>query len=87
MSGICTPVVLYLVLAIVPLVMNGMLSNPMLAVISIAFVLLQGFILNYVCSLGYSFVVWIIVIMSLVSVSFTVTQMPATKNKHHSSTS
>ena len=74
MSGICTPVILYMLLAIIPLAMNGMISNPISAVISVAFVLLQGFILNYVCSLGYSFVVWIIVILSIVS--FTASKMP-----------
>ena len=67
MSGICTPAVLYMSIAIITLVMNGMVSSPISAIISIVFVLLQGFILNYVCSLGYSFVVWIIVILSIMS--------------------
>lgn len=63
---LCSPALLYLVLAAIALVFNFMQFSLLSGVIHIAFVLLWTFILNWICSKGYTWVSWLLVILPYV---------------------
>ena len=63
---LCSPALLYLVLATIALVFNFMQFSLLSGVIHIVFVLLWTFILNWICSKGYKWVSWLLVVLPYV---------------------
>jgi len=69
---LCTPAIVYLVLAIIGLVLNFMKFSLLSGLIHIAFVFIYTFILNWICSKGYSWVSWLLVILPYVFIALVV---------------
>jgi len=64
LSKLCTPALIYFVLAVIFMVMGLMAKfQPVTLIIKGAFVLLWTWFLNYLCSKGYSGVSWFLVLM------------------------
>jgi len=68
---ICAPALLYLVLAAIVLVLNFMNFSLLSGLVHIAFVLLWTFILNWICSKGYKWVSWLLVLLPYVFIFLT----------------
>lgn len=69
---LCTPAIVYLVLAVIGLVLNFMKFSLFSGIVHIAFVFIWTFILNWICSKGYSWASWLLVILPYVFIALVV---------------
>jgi hypothetical protein len=69
---LCTPAIVYLVLAVIGLVLNFMKFSLFSGIVHIVFVFIWTFVLNWICSKGYSWVSWLLVILPYVFIALVV---------------
>ena len=69
---LCTPAIVYLVLAVIGLVLNFMRLSLASGLVHIAFVFIWTFVLNWICSKGYTWVSWLLVILPYVFIALVV---------------
>lgn len=64
LSKLCTPAMLYLVFSAITII-YGVMQNfkPMTLVVNVLFVALWTWILNWLCSKGYSIISWVLVVL------------------------
>jgi hypothetical protein len=68
---LCTPALIYLVLSVIAL----FLGAKMFTIMHIIGILLWTFILNYLCSIGYTTISWILVLLPLIFMFFVAFSM------------
>ncbi len=67
-SDLCTPAMIYFVISIITLVISIFSSfNIMSILIKGIFIMLWAWLLNFLCSKGYSIVSWILVILPFIT--------------------
>lgn len=67
MSSICAPAIVYLVIAIIAII--GMITikfQPVSILIKILFIALWTWFLNFLCSSGYTWISWFLVILPFI---------------------
>jgi len=69
---LCPPAIVYLVLAVIGLVLNFMNLSLLSGIVHIAFVFIYTFVLNWICSKGYTWVSWLLVILPYVFIALVV---------------
>jgi len=70
-SSLCSPAFIYIIISIIILLMTLFKSlNIMDTIISLFFILLWTWVLNYLCTKGYKIVAWLILISMLIFLSF-----------------
>ena len=70
-SSLCSPAFIYIIISIIILLMTLFKSlNIMDTIISLFFILLWTWVLNYLCMKGYKIVAWLILISMLIFLSF-----------------
>jgi hypothetical protein len=70
-SSLCTPAFIYIIISIIILLVTLFKSlNITETVISLFFILLWTWVLNYFCTKGYKIVSWLILITMLIFLSF-----------------
>lgn len=63
-SKLCTPAFIYFVISFIYLIINSLKNfNIMSIMIQIVFIILWSLLLNFLCSMGYSIISWIIIIL------------------------
>ena len=64
LSKLCTPAMLYLIFSAITII-YGVMQNfkPMTLVVNVLFVALWTWILNWLCSKGYSIISWVLVVL------------------------
>jgi uncharacterized membrane protein len=67
-SKLCTPALIYLVIAIIGIIMAVKRTGIMSGAVSIIFVLIWTWLLNFLCKKGYNVVSWILLFLPFISV-------------------
>jgi len=67
-SKLCTPALIYLVIAIIGILMAIKRTGIMSGVFSLIFVLIWTWFLNFLCKKGYNVVSWILLFLPFISV-------------------
>jgi len=63
-SNLCTPAFIYFTISVIFLIMNSLSNfNVMSIIIKIVVIMLWSWFLNFLCSMGYSIIAWIILIL------------------------
>ena len=63
-SQLCTPALIYFILSFIYLIMTSLKSfNIMYILMKVFFIMLWAFLLNLLCTSGYSIISWIILIL------------------------
>ena len=67
-SDLCTPAMIYFVISIITLIISIFSSfNIMSILIKGIFIMLWAWLLNFLCSKGYSIVSWILVVLPFIT--------------------
>jgi ABC-type uncharacterized transport system permease subunit len=67
MASICTPAIVYLVLSIIAIIaMVSVKFQPISILIKIFFIALWTWFLNFLCSSGYEWISWFLVILPFI---------------------
>lgn len=65
-SNLCTPAFIYFLISFIYLVMNSFSNfNIMSVIVRLLFIMLWSWILNLLCSNGYTIIAWIIIVLPL----------------------
>jgi len=67
-SKLCTPALIYLVIAIIGIIMAVKRTGIMSGVVSLIFVLIWTWFLNFLCKKGYNLVSWFLLFLPFISV-------------------
>lgn len=63
-SGLCPPAMVYVVISLIYLVMSSLKGpNIMSIIVGFIFIVLWSWLLNFLCSKGFTIVSWIIVLL------------------------
>jgi hypothetical protein len=63
-SKLCTPAFIYFVISIIYLLINSFANfNIMSIIVNIIFIILWSLLLNFLCSIGFSIIAWLIIIL------------------------
>lgn len=63
-SKLCTPAFIYFVISFIYLIINSLKNfNIMSIMVNILFIVLWSLLLNLLCSMGYSIISWLIIIL------------------------
>ena len=63
-SKLCTPAFIYFVVSFVYLIINSFKNfNIMSIVLNIIIIILWSLLLNFLCSIGYSIISWLIIVL------------------------
>ena len=76
LSSLCTPAVIYLVLAVISLIVGLMYKFSIMTIVTKGFfVLLWTWILNFLCKKGFKTLAWIMVLLPFILLFFIVDTM------------
>lgn len=63
-SKLCTPAFIYFIISFIYLIINSLKNfNIMSIMVNIVFIILWSLLLNFLCSMGYSIISWLIIIL------------------------
>ncbi len=63
-SGLCTPSMIYFVISFIYLILNSFSNFNVVYIISrLIFIMLWSWLLNFLCSQGYSIISWVIILL------------------------
>ncbi len=63
-SNLCTPAFIYFVISIIYLVINSLSNFNIISIaIKVFFIVVWSLFLNYLCSIGYTIISWIIILL------------------------
>ncbi len=67
MSNLCTPALIYFIIASILLIINGFTNFNMYIILNVIIVVLWSLFLNYLCSIGYSTISWVLIVLPFLS--------------------
>ena len=63
-STLCTPAFIYFVISFIYLIINSFTNFSIMYIVSnIIIIMIWSFLLNFLCSIGYSIIAWIILVL------------------------
>ena len=66
-GGICAPAMVYLILSVIGLISVSVIKFSIMSILlKVIFIGLWTFLLNYLCSTGYTVVSWILVVLPII---------------------
>ena len=67
-SDLCTPAMIYFWMSIISLVVLAFMKfQPLSIILKVIFILLWTYLLNFLCSKGYSVVSWVLVVLPIIT--------------------
>jgi hypothetical protein len=76
-SKLCTPALIYLVIAVIGILMAIKRTGILSGAVSLIFVLIWTWLLNFLCKKGYNVVSWILLFLPFISVLLVMIQVKA----------
>jgi len=71
LGNLCAPALVYLILSVIVTVLESTISfNIVIILINILFIGLWTFVLNWICSTGYSIISWVMIIVPIIIAVF-----------------
>ena len=79
-SNLCTPAMIYFWLSVISLVVLALMKfQPLSIILKFLFIMLWTYLLNFLCSKGYSVVSWVLVLLPIITfVSIILLSLDAT---------
>ena len=63
-SKLCTPAYIYFIISLIYVIISGFSSfNAMSIIFNIIIIMLWALLLNFLCSIGYSIISWLIIVL------------------------